>query len=114
MARHRKISAPDTPGLILFSSRTFDHIIYREELDKLNTGQFKVLHTLTRDASKDWTGLSGRIDAGIMQEAIALLGLNPKTFIAGSSAFVETGTRAALESGVAFDDIRTEHFGPSA
>ena len=114
MARHRKASAPETPGLILFSSRTFDHIIYREELDNLNNGQFKVLHTLTRDAPKKWTGLSGRIDARIMDHALGLLDLKPKTFIAGSSPFVETSTRAALEAGVAFDDIRTEHFGPSA
>ena len=34
MARHRALSAPDVPGALLFSSRSFDHIIYREELER--------------------------------------------------------------------------------
>src|SRR5436190_3874954 len=50
MARHRARAGMTIPTRLLFSSRGFDEIIYREELDRLAaTGDgFDVIHTLTR------------------------------------------------------------------
>ena len=114
MARHRARSAPDIPGALLFSSRSFEHIIYREELERLNGGAFKVAHTLTRGAPEGWTGYARRIDAKMVRESLdGLGGGTPKAFICGSSPFVEAASTALIEAGVPFDTIRTERFGPS-
>ncbi len=114
MARHRAISAPETPGALLFSSRSFEHIIYREELERLNDAAFKVVHTLTRGAPEGWTGYARRIDTAMVRETLdALGGGTPKTFVCGSSPFVEAAAAALIGAGVPFDAIRTERFGPS-
>ncbi len=114
MARHRALSAPDVPGALLFSSRSFDHIIYREELEYLNAGAFKVVHTLTRGAPTGWAGHTRRIDAAMAREGLADLGGgSPKAFVCGSSPFVEAAAATLIEIGVSFDAIRTERFGPS-
>ena len=114
MARHRALSASEVPGAILFSSRSFEHIIYRKELERLNGGAFRVVHTLTRDAPVGWTGYDRRIDARMVRETLdGLGGGTPKAFICGSSPFVEAASAALIEAGVPFDAIRTERFGPS-
>ena len=114
MARHRALSAPEVPGALLFSSRSFDHIIYRDELERLNDGAFKVVNTLTRGAPEGWPGYTRRIDATMARETLAGLGGGtPKGGGCGSSPFVEAATTALIEAGVPFDAIRTERFGPS-
>lgn len=114
MARHRAIAAPEIPGVLLFSSRSFDHIIYREELERLNDGPFSVVHTLTRDAPEGWTGYDRRIDTAMVRETLDDLGGGPpNTFVCGSSPFVEAASAALIGAGVPFDAIRTERFGPS-
>ena len=114
MARHRALSAPEVPGALIFSSRSFDHIIYREELDRLNDDLFRVVHTLTRGAPEGWTGYDRRIDAKMVLETLDGLGDGPpKVFVCGSSPFVEAAATALIEAGVSFDAIRTERFGPS-
>ena len=114
MARHRAMSAPEVPGALLFSSRSFEHIIYREELERLNDGPFRVVHTLTRAAPEGWTGYTRRIDTAMVRETLDALGDGPpKAFVCGSSPFVEAASAALIEAGVPFDAIRTERFGPS-
>src|SRR5438093_12480682 len=56
MIRHRERSGRDVPTRLLFSSRGFDEIIYREELERLAaTGDgFEVIHTLTRQQPAGW------------------------------------------------------------
>jgi ferredoxin-NADP reductase len=50
MIRHRARARPGTPARLLYSSRTWDAIIYREELAQLAGGdpRLTVVHALTR------------------------------------------------------------------
>src|SRR5205814_1273313 len=48
MLRHRAAASSAAPARLLYSSRTYDDVIYREELDRLKGNGLEVFHTLTR------------------------------------------------------------------
>jgi ferredoxin-NADP reductase len=69
MLRHRAAAKSRTPALLLYSSRTFEDIIYREELDQMaarNDG-LTVVYTLTRRQPPGWTGGGRRIDRSMLE-----------------------------------------------
>ena len=124
MLRHRAASgmAANVPALLLYSSRTEHHIIYRGELGDMDAADdnLAVLHTLTRHQPPGWTGRRRRVDIELMRDAVAILdGLNPDAhgdvlcYICGPSDFVENVANYAVELGIAPDNVRTERFGPT-
>jgi ferredoxin-NADP reductase len=69
MLRYRAAAKSRTPALLLYSSRTFEDIIYREELDQMaarNDG-LTVVYTLTRRQPPGWTGGGRRIDRSMLE-----------------------------------------------
>src|ERR671916_63365 len=70
MIRHRVAAGSDVPTRLLYSSRSYEEIIYREELDTLaaREGSLEVIHTLTRFTPEGWTGYHKRIDAQMLRE----------------------------------------------
>ena len=115
MARHRARSGTSVPARLLFSSRTFDEIIYRDELDELAAAGdgFKVLHTLTRQQPPAWTGFARRIDEAMLAEALEPLGAATRAYACGPTALVEVVANALVRLGLPPDRIRTERFGPT-
>jgi len=115
MARHRARSGMSIPTRLLFSSRAFDEIIYREELDRLAaTGDgFGVTHTLTRQQPDGWTGLTRRIDEAMLADALEPLGSATRAYACGPTALVEVVANALVRLGLPPDRIRTERFGPT-
>jgi ferredoxin-NADP reductase len=115
MARHRARSGMSIPTRLLFSSRTFDEIIYRAELDRLAAAGdgFEVIHTLTRGQPPGWTGLSRRIDEAMLAEALEPLGAGTRAYACGPTALVEVVANALVRLGLPPDRIRTERFGPT-
>src|SRR6185295_9704827 len=115
MARHRAQSGMSIPARLLFSSRTYDEIIYRDELDKLSDGNggFDVLHTLTRQQPEGWTGFSRRIDEAMLAEVLEPLGAATRAYACGPTALVEVVANALVRLGLPADRIRTERFGPT-
>ena len=115
MLRHRAAVRSTIPALLLYSSRTFEDIIYRDELDRLAAQQngLKVLHTLTRQQPPGWTGAARRID----REMLASLGwpanAKPKVFVCGPTKLVESVAKSLLELGHERSLIKTERFGPT-
>ena len=112
MLRHRQTAAPQVLAVMLYSSRTYEEIIYREELD-LGGANLMVLHTLTRSTPPNWTGYARRIDRQMVAEAIERLGNVGRAFICGSESFTENVANTLVEVGVEPERIRTERFGPS-
>jgi ferredoxin-NADP reductase len=115
MARHRARSAMSIPARLVFSSRTYEEIIYREEIDRLAAARdgFEVIHTLTRQQPSGWTGLSRRIDEAMLADALAPLGSETRAYACGPTALVEVVANALVRLGLPPDRIRTERFGPT-
>src|SRR5207244_8994948 len=88
MARHRARAGMGVQTRLLFSSRTFDEIIYRDELDRLAApgNGFEVLHTLTRGQPQGWTGYARRIDEPMLAEVLEPLGASTRAYARGPTA----------------------------
>ena len=115
MLRHRQAAGAQVPTRLLYSSRTFDDVIYREELSKLNDGKagLEIIHTLTRTQPPGWTGYARRIDAQMLESVAKPLGRSPQVFICGPTLLVEAAANGLVKVGIAAGQIRTERFGPS-
>src|SRR6266852_5392457 len=63
MLRHRAAVGNEAPTRLLYSSRSIEDIIYKDELERLTTsdGGLKVIHTLTRSQPSGWKGYGRRI-----------------------------------------------------
>jgi len=103
------------PARLLFSSRGYDEIIYRAELDRLSTDGdgFEVAHTLTRSQPPGWSGYARRIDDAMLAEVLEPLGSEARTYICGPTALVENAANALVRLGLPPDRVRTERFGPT-
>lgn len=114
MARHRAAVGATVPARLLYSSRNFDDIIYRADLDALaKRDGLQVFHTLTRSQPEGWQGFARRIDDRMVAEVNKPFGPKAQVFICGPTALVETAADAAEAAGVAAERIKTERFGPT-
>jgi ferredoxin-NADP reductase len=115
MIRHRRAVGSTIPIRLLASFRTYDDIIYREELERLagDGMALEVITTLTRTQPPGWTGYSRRVDAELLRAVAWPLEQHPLTFICGPTQFVETAAANLLELGYEPARIKTERFGPT-
>jgi len=118
MAILRERAAADVPAsaTLLYSSRTLDDVIYREELDQLAAHDpgLRLLHTFTRTQPPGWTGFARRIDRPMLEEALGGIGPQPLTYICGPTLLVEAAANGLVELAVDPGRIRTERFGPTS
>jgi ferredoxin-NADP reductase len=115
MLRHRQAAGAQIRVRLLYSSRTFDSIIYRDELADLSSSGtgLDVIHTLTRAQPPGWTGYARRIDPAMLTEVVRPLGRSPQVFICGPTLLVEAAANGLVQAGIGASRIRTERFGPS-
>ncbi len=115
MLRHRAAIGNTNPARLLYSSRTFEDIIYYGELEKLrgNGHGLDVFHALTRKQPQGWKGYSRRIDDAMLKEVIKPLGMVPQVFICGPTLMVESAANTLVRLGLPPAQIRTERFGPT-
>jgi ferredoxin-NADP reductase len=116
MLRERVTADPKPMAVLVHSSRTYDDVIYRDELASLaaNDGGLRVIQTLTRSQPPGWTGYDRRIDRQMLAEAIAAAGAQPLVYICGPTLLVEAAANALVELGVPPSQVRTERFGPTS
>ena len=116
MLRERASADPRPPTALLYSSRTYDDVIYRDELASLATGDpgLRVIQTLTRSQPPGWTGYDRRIDRPMLIEAIAAAGAQPLVYICGPTLLVEAAANGLVGLGVPPAQVRTERFGPTS
>jgi ferredoxin-NADP reductase len=116
MLRERAVGDEKPPAALLLSSRTYDDVIYREELDALDAadGELRVIQTLTRSQPPGWTGHDRRIDRAMLTEAIGAAGPQPLVYICGPTLLVEAAANGLVELGVPPAQVRTERFGPTS
>jgi ferredoxin-NADP reductase len=101
--------------LLLYSSRSLEDVIYREELGAMarRAPDLRVINTLTRTQPRGWTGRRGRIDRALLAEARFPREQNPRIYVCGPGPFVEDVSRVLVELGNDPLTIKTERFGPS-
>jgi ferredoxin-NADP reductase len=115
MLRHRAAAKSAAPARLLYSARSINGLIYKDELDRLaaDGSGFAVSYTLTRSQPQGWTGYARRIDAAMLKEVAGPLGGSPMVFICGPTLMVEAAASGLVAAGISEDHIKTERFGPS-
>ncbi len=111
MLRHRAAAGSDVPARLLFSSRTWQDVIFREELERLAGGGLEVVHTLTRGAPAGWNGFARRVDVEMLREVAWPPSERQQTFVCGPTSFVEAVASGLVELGHDPATIKTERFG---
>jgi ferredoxin-NADP reductase len=113
MIRHHSAAGSTANVRLLYSSRSLDDLIYRDELANLAAGgmRLQVFHTLTRSQPPGWEGYSRRVDGEMVAEVAWPRKDSPAVFVCGPTAFVETAAGLLLESGYDAIWIKTERFG---
>jgi ferredoxin-NADP reductase len=113
MLRHRAAQGSRVPALLLFSSRTFADVIFRDELLALaarNNG-FQLALALTRDQPQRVGDFGRRVDAAMVAELVGRLPEPPRhVFVCGGNPFVEATSQGAIAAGVSPAMIRTERY----
>jgi ferredoxin-NADP reductase len=108
-ARHR------LPARLLYSSRRWEDVIYRDELARLaeKDTTLEVTHTLTREQPDGWTGFKRRIDRAMLEAIAWPPSEHPRAYICGPTPLVESVAAALVELGHQPALIKTERFGPT-
>ena len=115
MARHRKAAGSDTPVRLLYSSRSYAEIIFRQELETLAADDetLEVIQTLTRSRPEGWRGYDRRIDGEMLREVAYPPEEHPLAFVCGPTPLVETVATALVDLGHDPNRVKTERFGPT-
>jgi ferredoxin-NADP reductase len=115
MIRHRAAVGSPVPTRLLYSSRSLEDVIYRDELDQLvkSSTTLEMVQTLTRRQPSGWTGYTRRIDTQMLREVAWPVEQRPLAFICGPTPFVETAAASLVELGYKPARIKTERFGPT-
>jgi ferredoxin-NADP reductase len=115
MLRHRAAAGSTAPARLLYSSRSFDDVIFRTELEQLATARDgpEVVHTLTRVVPPAWSGYHRRIDAAMLEEVQWPPHEQPLSYICGPTPLVEAVASSLVALGHDPRRIKTERFGPT-
>ena len=98
---------------MLYSSRTPDDVIYRDELELLSGNGLGIVHTLTDSQPPGWSGFARRVDAEMLTEVAPSPAERPRFYACGPTPFVEAVAEALVRLGHDSLAIKTERFGPT-
>jgi ferredoxin-NADP reductase len=113
MIRARDAAGSDAETRLLLSSRGWDDVIYRDELERLREDGLSVVHTLTRSQPPGWTGYARRVDAEMLTEVGPTPAGLPRVYFCGPTPSVEAAAEALVQLGHEPHRIKTERFGPT-
>ncbi len=121
MLRHRSASLATgdarrrLPARLLYSSRRWDEVIYRDELTSLTEKDptLQVTHTLTREQPDGWNGFRRRIDRAMLEQVAWPASAQPRVFVCGPTPLVESVASTLVDLGHQPALVKTERFGPT-
>jgi ferredoxin-NADP reductase len=113
MIRTRAAARDDTETRLLYSTRTQDDVIYRDELERLSGNGLTVVHALTDSQPPGWTSYARRVDAEMLAEVTPAPAKRPRFYACGPTPFVEAVAESLLQLGHDPRAIKTERFGPT-
>jgi ferredoxin-NADP reductase len=114
MLRARSEAGSDVPVRLLYSSRSWEDVIYASELGFPGEG-VQVIHTLTRSQPPAWPGYARRVDRQMLAEvawpAPSASPGGPLAYVCGPTSFVETVAASLVALGYPARRVLTERFG---
>jgi ferredoxin-NADP reductase len=115
MLRHRQTVRSLVPTRLLYSVRTVEDIVFREELGRLTAADptLEVIYTLTRTQPAGWTGYHRRIDAAMLRAVAWPAKQRPLAYICGPTPFVEVAATSLSGMSYLSERVKTERFGPT-
>lgn len=114
MIRHRAAHQASTPVLLLYSARTWDELIFRDELLALRkeANGLELVLTITREHSAHNADYERRVDTAMIAEVLLRMPALPKeVFVCGSNAFVTAAADALIAADVPSGIVRVERYG---
>jgi len=112
MSRHLHDIADPRDIVFLYSARTERDLIFRDELGFLAARhpRFRPIFTLTHAGSPNWTGLTGRISARLIEDAVP--DFRERTvFLCGPTPFMDTVKGALTDAEFPMANFHAESFG---
>ena len=116
MLRHRAaLGIRDHGARLLYSCRSGDDVIYRDELYRLaaDDATLAVSLTFTRKAPEGWVGYRRRVDRAMLEEVAWRPDERPQIFVCGPTPFVEFVASTLVQLGYDPASVKTERFGPT-
>jgi len=110
MIRHRLSAGSDVPARLLYSVRSAEEVIYREDLDRAG---IEVKYTYTRSHPPGWTGYQRRVDRAMLEDVLWSAAERPLIYVCGPTAFVEAVAGDLVALGHEPARVKTERFGPT-
>jgi ferredoxin-NADP reductase len=112
MLRHHRASGSTAPVRLLYSARSLQDVVYRDELTRIaGTGEIDLRYTLTREQPDGWRGYRRRIDKELLADLAWPPTDRPLVYVCGPTDFVETAASALVALGHEPGRIRLERFG---
>jgi ferredoxin-NADP reductase len=107
MLASHKTSQSQSKMKLIYSARTYEDIIYKEELiDQPNT-----TITLTKKVPENWSGDKGRISTELFKKVLDDFVETPLCYICGMSSFVSAASNILQNLNIPIENIKTERFG---
>jgi len=117
IARHRAAMAPATIALLIYSARTWEELVFRDELLSLQAHDpnFAVVIATTRGPRRRPDDVDRRLDQSLLRGILTKWGHAPSgVYVCGSNVFVEAVTSGLVLEDIPPERIRTERFGGKA
>jgi ferredoxin-NADP reductase len=114
MLRHRATASPGTRALLAYSARTWDEVIFRDELLRADADDpnFRLIVTTTREPRHRATDFDRRLDRALLREILSRWVETPRhVYVCGATTFVESVATALVADGMPADRVRTERYG---
>lgn len=95
--------------ILIYSNRTPEDIVFREEFDALEemNRDFRIINTITRPENTEWHGRTGRIDSRMIEEFSEG---NEIFYICGPPAMVKAMMDILIGMNIPEERIRVEEF----
>jgi ferredoxin-NADP reductase len=110
IVRERSRAGSSVPVRLLYSSRSWEDVIYSSELGMPPDGVM-VVYTLTRSQPRMWQGYARRVDDTMLAEVAWPASEQPLAYVCGPTSFVESVAAGLVELGYPAGRVKTERFG---
>ena len=113
MIRHRVVSGSRVPVTLVYSARTWEELIFRDELLALDGSDgLDITLTLTREAPRRDKDFGRRIDPRVIADVLRRRPETPAlAYVCGANAFVTAAADALIAAGMPAATIKTERYG---